>query len=331
MFLTGVKIMEKPTKISKGVKCYLCGKSKLKTIKNKLRYDIPRKVLRCSNCGIVYLEPKRKNLKEFYSKEYRKLYTPVMGESLDSQETFNIYFPYQQSRINELKPILNRKMKALDIGCSTGHFLYALKDYINECIGIEFNKENARFVNEKLRIKTYTEPIEKTDILLNSLDLITVFQVLEHIEDPINFLTVIRKYLKPEGYLCIEVPNIQDALISVFNLSSYADFYFKEPHLFYYSPKTLSMVLEKAGFRGKIKTIQRYNFINQINWILTGRFQRSAELGMAKPKLVISDLADKKIKDEFNKWIEKIDGEYKQLLRKYNLGETILFIGKKYD
>lgn len=313
------------------MKCYLCGATKLKIIRTRLRYDIPRRVLKCQNCGIVYLEPKKKNLKDFYSDKYRKLHTPVIGEILNSQEIFDIYLPCQKSQINELKPILNPKMKALDIGCSAGHFLYVLRDYVQECIGIEFNKENAKFVNEKLGIKVYTEPIEKTDLSLNSFDLITVFQTLEHIEDPIKFLTKIHKYLKPEGFLCIEVPNIQDALISVFNIESYSDFYFKEPHLFYYSPKTLSLVLGKSGFRGKIKTIQRYNFINQMNWILTGKPQKSAEMGMAKPKLVTSDSVKKGIKDNFNKWIQKIDEDYKQLLGKYNLGESILFIGKKHD
>jgi len=274
---------------------------------------------------------RKRKLKRVLLCKIQKIIQSIIGKSLNSQEIFDIYLPYQKLRINELKPILNPEMRALDIGCSAGHFLYALKDYVKECIGIEFNKENAKLVNEKLGIKVYTEPIEKTDIPLGSLDLITVFQTLEHIEDPINFLQIIGKYLKPEGYLCIEVPNIQDALISIFNVGAYSDFYFKEPHLFYFSPKTLSMILKKAGFRGALKTTQRYNFINQMNWLLTGNPQKSADIGMRKPKLVTSDSVEKEIKDEFNKWIQKVNEEYKQLLKKYNLGESILFIGQKYD
>jgi 2-polyprenyl-3-methyl-5-hydroxy-6-metoxy-1,4-benzoquinol methylase len=285
--------------------------------------------LKCEDCGIVYLEPKKENLANFYAEDYRKLYTPVIGKALNSREIFEMYLPYQHSRIDKIRDRLSPNMKALDIGCSAGHFLYVLKEYVRECIGIEFNKENAEFVNKELGIKTYTEPIEKTDLPLGYFDLITAFQVLEHVEDPIQFLTTLRKYLKPDGYLYLEVPNINDALISIYNIESYCDFSYREPHIFYYSPKTLSMVLERSGFLGDFSTIQRYNFTNQMNWILADKPQKSADIGMSKPILVASDLVDKRIKTEFNQWIQTIDKEYKQLLNKHDLGETIIFIGKK--
>lgn len=309
--------------------CYLCNIDSLKLIRTKLRHGISRRVLECQNCGIIYLEPKEIIAKDYYEHTYRKFYTPVIGKVLSSRETFEIYLPYQQRRIEELKHILNPRMKALDVGCSAGHFLFALKDYVQECIGIEFNNEDAKFVNKKLGIKTYTTPIQNTDIPFEYFDLITAFQVLEHIDDPIKVLSILYKYLKPEGYIYIEVPNIQDALISLYHIKSYADFWFREPHIFYYSPKTLSMVLERSGFSGNTKTIQNYNFINQINWILTGRPQKSADIGMSIPRLINSDSVDKTIKEKFNRWIKRVDEEYKQLLNRYDLGDSILFIGKK--
>jgi len=268
-------------------------------------------------------------MKDYYNQDYRKLYTPVIGKALSAREMFEFYLPYQQERIDEIKHILNSKMKVLDVGCSTGHFLYALRDCVQECIGIEFNREDAIFVNEELGIKTYTEPIQDTDIPLEYFDLVTVYQVLEHINDPIEFLTTIYKYLKPDGFICIEVPNIQDALISVYNIKSYSDFWFREPHVFYFSPKTLSMILERSGFSGSTKTVQAYNFINHVNWILTGEPQKSANKSMSMPRLIDSGSVNPAIRTEFNSWIQRVDKEYKQLLIKHNLGENIVFIGKK--
>lgn len=314
------------------MKCYLCSQNDLKIIRTKLRHDISRNVLKCQACGIVYLEPKGSDLKEYYQQDYRKLYAPVIGKESSSAEIFNIYFPYQKARINEIKHILNPMMKALDVGCSAGHFLYALKEHVQECVGIEFNKKDAEFVNQKLGIKTYTEPIQNTDIPLEYFDLITAYQVLEHIDDPVGFLTTVYKYLKPDGVLCVEVPNIQDTLISVYNNEPYADFWFREPHIFYFSPKTLSTILEHSGFSGTIKTVQTYNFLNHLNWILTGKPQNDADTGISQPRLVNDvNTVNPAIKKEFNIWIQKVDEEYKRLLNKHDLGESILFIGKKME
>lgn len=129
------------------MKCYLCGSSNLTVLRTRLRHDIKRNVLKCCDCGIVYLEPKKENLANLYTEDYRKLYTPVIGKTLNSRETFEMYLPFQYSRIDRIKDRLSPNMRTLDIGCSAGHFLYVLKDYVQECIGIEFNKENAEFVS----------------------------------------------------------------------------------------------------------------------------------------------------------------------------------------
>ncbi len=123
--------------------------------------------MKCEDCGIVYLEPKKENLANFYAEDYRKPYTPVIDQVLNSREIFEMYIPYQHSRIDKIKDLLAPNMKALDIGCSAGHFLYVLKDHVQECIGIEFNKENAEFVNKELGLnltygsKEYTKNTSK--------------------------------------------------------------------------------------------------------------------------------------------------------------------------
>ena len=306
--------------------CYLCGKKELKIIRTNLRYDIKRNVLGCQNCGIIYLEPKPIP-KNYYEREYRKLYTPVLGKKLNAKQIFDMFVPYQKARIDEIKHILNPEMRALDIGCSSGHFLCTLKNHIKECSGIELNKEEAKFASKTLGLKVYTEPIEEIDVQPEYFDLITMFQVLEHVDDPIKFLKIIHRYLKPEGFLIVEVPNIQDALISLYQIKEYDDFWFREPHVFYYSPKTLSMMLEKCGFVGETKTIQNFNLINHINWVLN-RKPQDTNIEMSKPTLVNSDFIDPVIKEEFNQWFLDVDKKYKELLNKYKLGESVLFIGK---
>jgi len=242
--------------------CYLCSSDNFRVVSNKLRYGEPRNVLECRECRLICLEQKNTSLKEYYRDHYRKLYTPIIGKKLSSREIFEMYLPYQQMRIDELQSILNRglnpEMRVLEIGCSAGHFLYAMKKHVKECVGIEYNSEDAEFVSCELGIRSYTEPIENTDIPSQYFDLVAILQVLEHIADPIGFLSTVSRYLKRGGYLCVEVPNVQEVLLSVYSISPYRDFYFKEPHIFYYSPSTLEMVMDRAGFSGTMKTVQRY-------------------------------------------------------------------------
>ncbi len=312
------------------MKCYLCGSQKLQKIRSKVRFDIPRNVLKCRSCGLVFLEPQSKDLKDYYRKAYRQMYTPVLGKALTSRQVFDIYLPFQEQRIREIRHVLKPNMRALEIGCSSGHFLYALKKYVKECVGIEFNKNDAKFVRQKLGIPVYTEPIENTDIPENSFDLIVIYMVLEHIDDPVPFLKTIRKYLKTNGTICIKVPNVNDSLLSVYDVEEYADFWYREPHIYYYSASTLMRLLKKCGFTGRIQTEQEYNFLNQLNWILTGKPQKSADIGMSEPKLIRSaDFPNRKLKDDFNGWIQKVNKEYFALLKKHGVAEDLLFIGKK--
>lgn len=310
------------------MKCYLCEKENLKVIRNNLRHNIRRNVLKCETCGLVFLEPKQGDLSDYYKEEYRKLYTPVIGKELDSKETFDIYLPFQKRKIDALKHILKPDMKVLDIGSSTGHFLYTMREHVGEVIGIEFNKENVEFSNKKLGIKTYNKPIEETDIPEKSFGLITIFHVLEHMPDPLSFLNTVKRYLKSDGFVCVEVPNVEDALIALYKSKAYADFWYREPHIFNYSASTLTKMMDKVGFTGKVKTVQRYNFLNHLHWLMKKEPQKSVSIGMLPPELAKNGEGNPIAQKEINNWFEKVSNDYKELLEKHNLGDAILFIGQ---
>jgi hypothetical protein len=71
--------------------------------------------------------------------------------------------------------------------------------------------------------------------------------------------------------LTIEVPNVEDVLVSTYEVADYLDFYFQKGHLAYYSRDTLKQVLQRAGFSPGISHIQRYDLSNHIFWMLRGR------------------------------------------------------------
>lgn len=309
--------------------CYLCGKNNFSVIRTKVRYSIPRKVFKCRYCGLVFLDPQRKSLKDFYNKDYRKLYTPVLNKACSSEEIFNIYLPYQNERIMRFRRLLNKKSRVLEIGCSAGHFLYAMKKHVKECVGIEVNVENADFARKKCKVKIFSHPLEDTGLPKEYFDAIFLFETLEHLEDPLGMLRVAAEYLKPSGHICIQVPNVNDALLSTYKIKGYADFYYREPHLFYFSPLTIRSLAYKAGYKGKIIMSQEYNLANHIHWKITGNPMASVLEGIVTPELITDKGADKKIRNELNLWFAKADKEYKKILSKYNIAQSVIFIGKK--
>lgn len=312
------------------MKCYLCGSDKLEVVRNRLRHGIKRDVLLCLSCGLNYLEPLDKDLHDYYAEKYREEHSPRTGESVDSQTLFDIYLPFQAERVERLKPYMpDQSAVVLDVGCSAGHFLYAIEPFVGECVGIEYNQANARSVRERLGFRVYTTPIEETDLPQRYFDLVTVFHALEHMSDPLSFLKTARRYLKPSGSLYVEVPNARDALLSVYRIESYASFWYREPHLFNFSPSTLERLMAMAGFQGDVLPVQRYGFMNHMHWMLTGKPQPSAEIAMTTPVLVQDENVPEKPRERLNEWIKRVDADYRKILKECEVSESIGFIAKQ--
>ena len=311
------------------IHCYLCGSDELKVARTELRHGVKRRVFACANCGLVFLDEKKGNLQKFYaSKEYRKKFSPVVGKASTSKEIFNIYAPVMASRLARVKKYLGKNKRVLDIGCSAGHFLAAIKPHVKECVGLEYSLDNAKFVRKNLGVKVYTDPGEKTNLPHKYFDVIFCLQTFEHMPDPLHFLQSLKPYLKRGGIVYFEVPNLLESTLSLYHNKAYDDFYYREAHLFYYNPSTFARMMKKAGYQGKVLPFQWYNFINQMHWLLANAPQTSGFDGLKNPVLVTAKDVKPSVRDAFNRWIKKVDTEYKALLEKYSVSDQMVFVGK---
>ena len=96
-----------------------------------------------------------------------------------------------------------------------------------------------------------------------------MFHVFEHILDPYEFLGKCQKLLGDQGVIIIEVPHVEDPLLSIYNLNEYKDFYFQPMHPYVYSAKALQYVFRQSGFQEVEKIFfQRYGLDNHLAWLV---------------------------------------------------------------
>lgn len=310
------------------MKCYLCGSSSLVQLTNQLRNG-PGVVMFCSTCGLGMLEKKLSNTKEYYDKNYRKTHGPTINKVSSYKENFESYVNCQNQRIELLRPWLTGESSLLEVGCSTGHFLYNVKNLVGEVVGVDYDSGAADYASEICDCKTFGCGLDETDLGLESFDVVCAIQTMEHVEDPIGFVNLLGKYLKPNGILYIEVPNLYDPLLSVFLAPRYSNFYFHEAHILYFTTDSLLNVLKCAGFNGSVYFLQDYNFINALHWVLTGLPQPSCHEGLSSPEITTVSNIPYELHSDLKELLSSFDKNYKQLLAKYKVTDNIGFVGKR--
>ena len=244
--------------------CYLCGNSKCSLIHDTIRYNLSSRPFRCDNCGFVFLYPRMtpEIEKEFYEKTYRSDYGKQTAEGL-----WYASLPEAKKRVLRFKELYSKDTNLLEIGCASGYFLFSVMEHVKSVMGVELTTDFVQYARGRgLDVKESLDEVPD-----NSCDLIFMFHVLEHIDDPINFLKEVKKKLSQNGKLIIEVPNVDDILVSVYKIKNHLDFYWEIAHNYYFSKTTLGKVIESAGYQYEIFPLQRYDLSNHMNWMLTGK------------------------------------------------------------
>lgn len=311
------------------MKCPLCGKASTQILTKELRKGEKKKVFFCNTCELGILDSKKsaEELKKFYSKEYRK--NEKLTSAGDPEMLFNVYSKFQSDRLRLLAPYLTKKTKLLEVGCSAGMFLYHAKKRVKEVVGIDFDLASAKYAAKKCGCRVYTTEIQATPLKKKYFDVICSFQTLEHVDDPEQFIRELSEYLAPGGVLAIEVPNLYDVLVYVYNLPHHQKFFYHAAHLWYFTQKSMEKLMAKVGITGTTHHIQDYNIMNHIHWVLRDEPQTTGVPGLSLPSLPIRDTIAKTTNKKMQDFISRVDSEYKKLLADQHISSNILFIGKK--
>ena len=166
------------------MKCLICNSENLGILTDTLRDGSKRSVYFCKKCELGMLRPDKthEELKKYYKENYRKEFTPKLETESSPEELFKSYVEFQENRLKIVEPFLNKNKSILEIGCSAGMFLYHIKDRVKDIYGIDYDSKSAEYASKKCGCEVYSENINDTPLRKKSLDLICLFQVLEHVE-----------------------------------------------------------------------------------------------------------------------------------------------------
>jgi SAM-dependent methyltransferase len=112
--------------------------------------------------------------------------------------------------------------------------------------GIEFNMESAAFGSKHFKLLIHNRSLEEINFPDHTFDVITMYDVLEHIPDLHEILNAVRRILKPNGILVVQSPNI-DSLMARLTGSAW-NWLTPPDHLYHFTPSTMRRLLADQGF-----------------------------------------------------------------------------------
>ncbi|MEN9341792.1 MAG: hypothetical protein RIQ54_48 [Candidatus Parcubacteria bacterium] len=185
----------------------------------------------CHQCGVEFWNPLTHPGEEFYE----------TSDLHDIKGRRDLQWRHRQFL---KKPPLT-KGKLLDIGCGTGEFLMHCKQRGFEVCGIDIAARNIQEIKRRYGISQVYQGTIKDFVAQHTqakFDIITFFEIVEHLADPIDFLNDVKKILNPGGYIVVSVPNA----------ARFGGLKEKEEnppnHLFRWRKKPLQLFLQQEGF-----------------------------------------------------------------------------------
>lgn len=277
-------------------KCFYCQNEYFSVIagKEQIRfgcYGFEKKIIKCSHCGLAQLYP------QWSDEELKNLYARYSQKSdFTGAKPKKTISPY-------LKRYLKKSYSILEVGSGFGYNLKKLNGQGYKIRGID---KDPTVCDGKV-ILNY----DFQDFILRGekFDYIYGIQVFEHIRNPYSFIECLDASLKEKGKFLLEVPGIDDPLLTLYKVSNFNKFYWYPYHLFFYNYQSIGNIFRKfPKFKIKIRLLQRYGLINHLRWLIFGR------------------------PGNFNQNIPLLDDIYKYILTTFfKVSDTLLIFGEKNE
>lgn len=234
--------------------------------------------LKCKQCGHIFVKNSpitSNNIADYYTMadfkgnrllqelEYPDYYSDCFAgynEKLDSSLVLKQF----HEKANYFKSEFPHGGRLLDVGCATGVFLDMMKKEEWDVEGVEISEELALYANKSFSVKVHIKDLTREEFDCEPFDVITLFDVIEHIPDPNQMINACKNLLTNDGMLLLRTPT-EDSLLrdiakifyflSAKKIDSPMLWFYSFEHLHSFSFNTLNALLKKHGFH--IKKIYR--------------------------------------------------------------------------
>jgi SAM-dependent methyltransferase len=212
------------------------------------------KMLRCPDCHLEFAHPLKGPGKEGYEQWYKGETTEIKGERFSVDYASRLQSPnrrrlrdYHLKALCLASVLLSFSSKVLDVGCAEGSFIKALEEIGFDVYGCDIAEEPIGFAKRIYNLRNVlASSVENLPSHWQNFELITAFEVLEHLETPLEFLRSIFTILKPGGFLILSVPNYN--YHSKKRIRGGAKWDAPPEHLTRWPEETLKCALLKVGF-----------------------------------------------------------------------------------
>ena len=216
------------------MKCPVCGgKTGRFLVKNEIMVN------RCLNCGLAFAVGNFQNVETVYDKAYYDRYESYFQWNPEVETVHN-------RRLSSIEKHIELKGKLLDVGCATGHFLKIARERGWEVKGVEISAFSVDQARKQYRLDVQTGTLETVNLPDNFFDVVTMWDVLEHLPDPMKTITEARQILKKGGVLALSTVNI--ASLNAWLQKEKWRYLYPPEHLFYFTPKSLKKILHDYKF-----------------------------------------------------------------------------------
>ena len=203
-------------------------------------------IVKCAQCGLVFANPR--NSGQEVLERYRDVEDPL-------------YFEERQGRVitfeNHLRPLHQlvgppAGRKLLDIGAHIGIFVEIAKKAGWQATGLEPSRWSVKTARE-LGTELIEGTLASANLPADTFDVVTLWDVIEHLSDPLAELEHVFRVLKPGGWVVIHTMNIESLFARLMGRKWP---WFMEMHLYYFSEQTLHLLLGAAKFQWKLTQAQ---------------------------------------------------------------------------
>jgi SAM-dependent methyltransferase len=218
----------------------------------------------CYTCGVIFRNPIMEELdfNSIYPSSYE-----VYTQHNSKKKIDRILFEYGFLKKYKIFSKFLDKGSILDIGCSDGAFLNSLKKYKSWLLfGVEKNKKIPRSNQNLNGINLFYGDLLQANYKNDQFDIVTMWDVLEHLEEPIETLQEIWRILRKEGLLILKVPNSHSLDRKIFK--KYWAGIDAPRHVYVFNKDNIGILLSKFDFDFLIVRTQFGGYLNFLKSVL---------------------------------------------------------------